>query len=38
MSMLIKFMNEMKCQALLMYSLLGMLINAKPLENLFMTI
>lgn len=38
MSVLIKLMNEMKCQVLLTYNLLGILINAKPLENLSITI
>jgi len=38
MSVLIKLMNEMKCQALLMYNLLGLLINANSLEKFPMTI
>lgn len=38
MSVLIKIMNEMKGQGLLMYNLLGLLINANPLEKCLMAI
>lgn len=38
MSMLIKLMNELKCQVLSTYNLLGLLINANPPEINFMTI